>query len=146
MSKLFGDMKDFGAEPQKENPVVPKNHESSDAFSRVRVGDTTPIKSVEYVLVTLGADYADEFDVSHAWTMTKGDYDDAVKETKKYFDENGETEIYFGTNEYINVSDFDDYMSNLSVENISKEDYETFNRMFGGSFGMFGHYFPYGDY
>lgn len=138
MSKLFGDMKDFGAEPN--------NGPTPSPITTVAAKSTTQVKADEYVLITLDACWADEFDVSHAWTMTREDFDEGVKETKKYFEENGGTEIYFGTNEGLDVDDFDDYMSNLSVQDISKEDYEAFNRMFGGSFGMCDHYFPYGDY
>ncbi len=130
---IFGNLEEFGAEPQQEKQTA------------------TPekiVKADEYVLVTLSADYGDEFDVAHAWSMTKDDYDIGIKETEEYFKNKGdrEIEIYFGTNEALYVRGFNDYMNNLSVENISKEDHEAFNRMFGGSFGMFDNYFPYGNY
>lgn len=135
MSNILGNMEDFGAEPQKNKPVAPSVNRAPEP------------KKEEYVLVTLDADYADEFDVCHAWAMTKEAYDEGVKSSREYFESRGRgyTEIYFGTNEAIDVDNFNDYMSNLSVETISKEDYEAFHRMFGGSFGMMDHYFPYGD-
>lgn len=136
MSSIFGNMSEFGAEPQKEKPVVPSNaHQSNSKQDRE-----------EYVLVKLDACYADEFDVCHAWVMTREEYNQGVKTSKENLDKRGRyVEIYFGTNEALNVDDFDDYMRNLSVETISKEDYDAFNRMFGSSFGMCDYYFPYGD-
>jgi len=131
MSKLFGNLEEFGAEPQQEKKQT-----------------ATPekiVKADEYVLVIVNADYADEFDVCHSYVMTKGEYDQGVETSKKNLEGKRYTEIYFGTNEGIDVSDFDDYMRNISVQSITKEDYDAYMRMFGGEFGMIGHYFPYGE-
>ena len=109
---------------------------------KVETPEKKEITPEEYLLVTVDADYADEFDVCHAYAMTREEYDEHVKESKKNIGFGG-GDIYFGTNEEISFSSFSDYMSNISVQTISKEDYEAFNRMFGGDFGMIGHYFPY---
>jgi hypothetical protein len=140
VSSIFGDMSEFGAEPKENKPAAQPKSTAPDSSH-------TESKNEEYVLVRLDACWADEFDVRHAWVMTREEYEEGVESSKQELEKRGRyTEIYFGTNEAIEVENFDDYMSNLSVEIISKEDYEAFNRMFGGSFGMFGYYFPYGDY
>lgn len=97
----------------------------------------------EYLLVTVDADYADEFDVCHAYVMTREGYNECVKVSKENIGSGG-GDVCFGTNEEIRFEDFSDYMSNISVKVISKEDYEAFNRMFGADFGMIDNYFPYG--
>jgi hypothetical protein len=146
MSKLFGGMEDFGAEPQKNKPAAISNDDKSIIAALTEKSNTSP-KKEEYVLVKLNACWADEFNVCHAWAMTREDYDEGVKVSKENLEKRGRhIEIYFGTNEALDIDDFDDYMNNLSVHTISKEDYEAFNRMFYGSFGMMNHYFPYGDY
>ena len=71
MSNLFGNMEDFGA---KQNSKAPSTNTTPPV---------TVKKKEEYVMVTLDACWADEFDVCHAWSMTKEDYEEGVKETKK---------------------------------------------------------------
>ena len=134
-NSIFNNMGEFGAE---QTPSKPK--------SITKVPEKKTVKADEYVLVIVNADYADEFDVCQSYVMTREEYDLGVELSKKNLEGQGYTEIYFGTNEGIDVSDFDDYMSNISVESITKEDYDAYMRMFGGEFGMISHYFPYGDY
>jgi hypothetical protein len=131
MNKLFGNLEEFGAEPQQEKKQT-----------------ATPekiVKADEYVLVIVNADYADEFDVCHSYVMTKSEYDQGVETSKKNLEGKRHVEIWFGTNEGIDVSGFDDYMRNISVQSITKEDYDAYMRMFGGEFGMISHYFPFGE-
>lgn len=129
---IFGNLEEFGAEPQQEKKqtATPKKN----------------VKADEYVLVIVSADYADEFDVCHSYVMTKEEYDQGVETSRKNLEGKRNNEIYFGTNEAIDVNDFNDYMRNISVQSITKDDYDAYMRMFGGEFGMFSHYFPYGDY
>jgi len=130
MSKLFGNLEEFGAEPQQEKkPATPEKI----------------VKADEYVLVIVSADYADEFNVCQSYVMTKDEYDQAVETSRKNLEGKRYTEIYFGTNEAIEVDGFDDYMRNISVKSITKEDYDAYLRMFDGEFGMIEHYFPYGE-
>ena len=102
------------------------------------------VKADEYVLVTLDACWADEFDVYHSWVMTQEDYDEGVKDSKESIGDRRDFEIYFGTNEALQIDGFNDYISNLSVRSITEEQYKALNSTLGGSFGMFDYYFPYG--
>ena len=117
--------------------------EEMDDILKVETPENTGGPEVDaYVLVIIDADYADEFDVCHASVMTIAQYNDCVKTSKENIGSGG-GRVGFGTNEDIEFSSFNEYMRNISVKDISEEDYKAFNRMFGGDFGMIGHYFPY---
>jgi hypothetical protein len=76
----------------------------------------------EYVLLKFQADYADEFDVYGLLTWTKEQWEEYKKELEEL---EYPQEHYFGTNESIEFVDADDYLSNITVTNITEEQYKT---------------------
>lgn len=89
------------------------------------------------VLVKFSKDYADEFDCEEFWWVFGSNeiYTAWLEEYKSEF-ENGSVERWFGTDEYLEFDDFDDFMSCLSVQEITEEEAGVFEKYFGKySFG-----------
>jgi len=90
---------------------------------------------MKYVLIKTYFNWADEIDFPGWEVMSKGDFEDYKKEIKEYWEKGGdEFDIYVGTNEEINFSSAEDCEPS-SVEEITESDFDTVNRLFGGSSG-----------
>lgn len=88
------------------------------------------------VLVKFSKDYADEFDCKEFRVFDSNDTYTAWLDKYKSKFENGPVKRYFGTNEYLDFDDFNDFMSCLSVQEISEEEAGMFKKYFGKySFG-----------
>jgi hypothetical protein len=68
----------------------------------------------------------------------------ALASIKKKFRKGGTVSI--GTNEEIEYSDSDEVMNDVSITEISKQDYDTISRLFGTSFGETGPCSDFDDY
>jgi hypothetical protein len=91
---------------------------------------------MKYYLYEYSANWADEMDVAGFMLLTGLEKDMALASIKKKFRKGGT--VYIGTNEEIEYSDYDEVMSDVSITEISKQDYDTINRLFGTSFGETG--------
>jgi len=82
-----------------------------------------------YKLVKYSSNWADEMDVDGFRTMTEKQYKEWGKEWKKTFKEDGEYTFYIGTNEDIPYEDYESLMADFTVEDITKEEFETINKL-----------------
>jgi len=78
-------------------------------------------------LVKFEADYADEFDVHGFRVMSKPDWDDFVSKAEKV---NYPIEIYFGTNEAIEVDSFKELMRSFKVTELNETDAKCISQHF----------------
>lgn len=84
----------------------------------------------DYVLVKYHADYADEFDVYGFRVLTRSKWAEIVEDVRNTWD--GPTETYFGTNEFVEYEDFDDWFRDFKVTEISEEEFKVFEKFFKG--------------
>lgn len=91
---------------------------------------------MKHYLYKYEANWADEMDVSGFMILKETEKDMALAKIKRNFRNGGTVSI--GSNEEIEYSNFDEVMNDISIEEISKENYDTINRLFGGSFGETG--------
>lgn len=108
--------------------------------------DLSDYKDTDNLLVSISADYADEFDLNEWMVMTVGEYKNMAEKLNGY---ENEIEWYFGTNESLSYSDGEDLLSQLSIKKISQEEANVLNDLFDGSFdgggGVFEHIFTLED-
>lgn len=83
-----------------------------------------------YVFVTMCCDYADEFDVMGCFVEEKAKFEQDLAAIRENF--NGEP-IYFGTNEALEFDDFEHFEGTLDVKECSKQFYDEFIALNGGS-------------
>ena len=83
------------------------------------------------VLIKFNTNYADEFDVAGFYITTQKKWDKHLEEVETFFKNRTEpVEKYFGTNEYIEFYDFDDYKSSFTVTPITKEENDVLTKLF----------------
>jgi hypothetical protein len=99
-------------------------------------------------LVKYDNNYADEFDLEGFYVMEGESKKDIQKQLLcTEYDEEGEKtgeeftnfpfERYFGSNECIEYEDKKDYLSCFTIEEITLEESNVLNKLFGGGFGDF---------
>ena len=88
---------------------------------------------MNYVIVSLGVNWADEFDVNSLWVTTQEEYEDVLRDIDKNFV--SDVEIYFGTNESICFDSKDDLLECIDSAPISKEFYDEFLTLIGETYG-----------
>lgn len=88
---------------------------------------------MKYVLVTSSHNWADEFDRTGAAIMERDAWEKHVAGIKAWWAANkGESQHkYFGTNEALNWDSARDYLDGFSVKDITQEQVETFQELFG---------------
>lgn len=89
----------------------------------------------KYLLIKYNGDWADEFDVDLLWVTTEEEFEQWKNELSTK-DINESVEIYFGTNEFISFSSYEEIIENIEVSEISKDFYNTFIKLIGNSFGL----------
>ena len=92
---------------------------------------------MKYFLVTKNEDYADEFDVEGFSIFEGESKQDILNQLTPSEDVSFPTERYFGTNEAIQYDDLKDYLESFEFKELTKEEYDTINKLFGGEFGTF---------
>jgi hypothetical protein len=114
-----------------------------------------------YILIKADFDFADEFSCKSFGVFLKEDWEKLKVETKKVLDDfaskrkkhpefgfymgNG-LEIYFGTNEYLQINDYADWIKNLSEIEITEAEYNFFRNNFGKTWGTGDSVFCVSDY
>jgi len=81
-----------------------------------------------YKLIKMTADYADEFDCK-AFALMSDEAWEKLEDRARSFDD--DQEVYFGTNEYIEISSFRDWAARLNIADIADEEAITLERLFG---------------
>ena len=95
---------------------------------------------MKYWLVTESGNYADEFNLE-AMQIFEGETEaevlDSVFEDRLSDEEDDEwpKEFYFGTNECIEYDSKEELYDSVSITEITKEEYDTINKLLGTSFG-----------
>lgn len=94
-------------------------------------------ESAEYVLLTYSDSYADEFDIDSYSVMSliKWNAIAAILTNLKNSEKDVETEIYFGTNEYITIT-ANTLLQKIIVRKITKEEADIIKNYFGKEFGV----------
>lgn len=84
-----------------------------------------------YVLARFSDNWADEIDVDcyKVLEFDREEYDDFLKRVEFCRNYQGEMSYGVGSNEWIEYENGADYLSAISLEVISKEDYEVFKRL-----------------
>jgi crotonobetainyl-CoA:carnitine CoA-transferase CaiB-like acyl-CoA transferase len=105
---------------------------------------------MKYLLLTAEIDYADEFYCEMFGVFTDEQWKALCEKTKKFFDGDAEkeddeeddeygygndTEVYFGTNEALNFSDYKDWLQNFKKKEITKAQYDFLKDTFGKTWG-----------
>lgn len=97
------------------------------------------------ILVKVSLDWADEFQCEEFKVFKdEQEYYDWTKKVRAKIlgqvnDDKGYSEFYFGTNEYHEFHDYDDFERHIKVHQLSDEEAEVFRRYFGtNSFGTSG--------
>lgn len=100
-----------------------------------------------FCFVHFDDNYADEFDISGFRVFTDPEYMAWMNDLqKKQFP----IECYFGTNESIEYKNLEAYKNRLTLESISKDEYNILKKLFPClNHGAYGHFIDpseYGDY
>jgi hypothetical protein len=92
-----------------------------------------------YLFVTLTFDYADEFNVHCCFVQKAEEFNADMAAIEQLFKENpgmSNEEFYFGTNEFLQFSDFEDFESGVEAQDCSEQFYNEFKRLNNGSIGF----------
>lgn len=93
------------------------------------------IAETEYVLITESWDYADEFNIGGFTIMPTVEWKELIHKIKLYESSLfSDCEFYFGTNECIIIQSFDEFLEGIDVQNITKQEYDIINELFGESY------------
>lgn len=83
-----------------------------------------------HVLVKGKVDYADEFDLEFFGVFHKDEWKTICENKQNRFSD-GPIEICFGTNEYVKIQDFDGWIENLSIKEITSVEFNMIAQNFG---------------
>ena len=88
---------------------------------------------MSFVFVTTSHDYADEFDVEGAFALPKPHFETQLRLIEKGFKDGVlvDKELYFGTNEYLSFSSFEDFMDGVTVKECTEQFYDEFKALTG---------------
>lgn len=90
-----------------------------------------------YKLVKFKKDYADEFNVCGISLYTEEDLDKTLTYLKDNFDKLNDKEYYFGTNECLEFSNYDEITQSIVISDISEETYKELKNILSDDFGTF---------
>lgn len=86
------------------------------------------------VLIKTTFDYADEFDCCEMCVMADEDYEIWLNSWERRLT-NETVEIYFGTNEALQIMSFEEFKQGLEVSELTEAEAKVFDKFFDGSFG-----------
>lgn len=85
------------------------------------------------ILVKYDGNWVDEFDVYGFMVTTDTQWEKHLADAKKHFkNRDDEVECYFGTNEAITYSDYEDYARHFSTHPLTADDLAMLQKLFGG--------------
>ena len=97
------------------------------------------------ILVKLSTNWADEMDIDGYQILTHKEWQDKQEEYKKAFNQ-APQEIYFGTNQENYYDELEDYMSEISAQEISEDEADVLIKYLGKSYGNFAEPYYEEDY
>lgn len=90
------------------------------------------------ILVKYSDNYADEFNVKGFAIMSEKDFKKGMELAKKGFEEDKDFMTFvFGSNEYIEYEDFEEFENAFCCEKISENELITLEKYFGVKYGLF---------
>jgi hypothetical protein len=96
-----------------------------------------------YTLAIYSADYSDEFDCEGFGLFTNQEWSGIKSRVEKYFEDHGNAEVYFGSNEAMFFDSYENWESCFTVRMISEDEYQAikliprYGRTFGTGNGIF---------
>jgi hypothetical protein len=87
---------------------------------------------MDYVLLNWEGNWADEMDISGFGIMKREDWEDY----KKMLENRGEFTFCIGTNEEIEYDNGPALLEEIEVRNITEEEYNIIQKLFGGEYGF----------
>lgn len=84
----------------------------------------------QHLLISIDRDWADEFNVEGFIVMTDSEWEDHKQLAQKLFEEKGSVELYFGTNEFLDYSSYDEYVGAFEVTELSTEQLDVLKSLF----------------
>lgn len=91
----------------------------------------------DLLLVTFDYSYADEFDVRGSSVMSQSEYDSMIGKTIAKVNENSPVELWFGTNECVELYDEQDVRDAYQITSITEEQAAFLKSLPNGSLGTF---------
>lgn len=96
---------------------------------------------MKFLLIKASICWADEFDCEVFGVFTDKEWKDICKKTKKTFEENGQIEVAFGTNQCLEFSSYEDWLCHFKKTEITgleaKFLKDNFGNMYGTGSGVF---------
>jgi hypothetical protein len=89
------------------------------------------------ILVKTSFDYGDEFDCKEFTVFENEAYERWIAAWERQL-KHGPVEVFFGTNEELQIDSFDQFEGSLEIIPISEAEYQTFKKFFDGSWGTGG--------
>lgn len=84
----------------------------------------------KHLLITLNRDWADEFSVEGMVVLTASEWEAHKEVARKHFEKNGNAEIYFGTNEFLEFSSHEEYVKEFKVTELTSVQYDVLKTLF----------------
>lgn len=82
------------------------------------------------LLITLDRDWADEFNVEGFVVLPASEWEDHKRLAKEHFEKNGSVELYFGTNEFLEYSSYEEYVGEFEVTELTSDQFEVLKNLF----------------
>lgn len=90
---------------------------------------------MDKILIKMDYCWADEFDIECLWATTIQEFEDFKSKLSK-LDISDDVEIYFGTNEWISFTSYEDIMDSLEVIYVPNTFHSIFTEYIGETFGL----------
>lgn len=90
---------------------------------------------MQYLLIKMDSNWADEFDVNAFWITTDEEFEDWKDILSKCYISDG-FEIYFGTNEFISFSSYEDIIESLTIVELEESFALNLIDLFGHIYGL----------
>lgn len=94
---------------------------------------------MSYVLLKASVDWADEFYCEMFSIWSKEEWEHYKKSVQEEFDY--DVNVDFGTNESIEITNYEDWISNIVETEITESEYNFLKKNFGTSYGTGDSYF-----
>ena len=98
------------------------------------------------VLVKTDFNYADEFNCREFKVMDDDEYERWLAAWERKFDADKSVEIYFGTNEALTISSYDEFLAGLEITELAEVERKVFERHFCGDSWGTGSVFDFDDF
>jgi hypothetical protein len=87
-------------------------------------------KMEQHLLITLNRDWADEFNVEGMVVLSASEWEAHKKLAQDYFEEKGSAEVYFGTNEFLEYSSYNEYIKEFKITELNKKQFDVLKELF----------------